>query len=142
MSYTTQLSQHTSTSRQHEQTPACPRQPSSPQLPGLRSQPQRHCQAPLSDRQRRQQLRALRQVVLQAVRADQQGQQTDSSTLQLISEITSRVDEAHNSLLERSSRADGYADPGADNELKSKVYKSIESLSEGLLERETEVSIC
>lgn len=74
------------------------------------------------------------------MRADQQGQQTDSSTLQLISEITSRVDEAHNDLLEGSSRSDGYVDPGAESELKSKVYKSIESLSEGLLERETEVS--
>ncbi|KAK9830840.1 hypothetical protein WJX74_009470 [Apatococcus lobatus] len=141
MSYTTQLPQHNSTSRLQNQAPACPRQPSSPHLPGLRSQLQRNDTASRPDRRHRQQLRQLRQVVLNAVRADQQGQQTDSSTLQLISEITSRVDEAHNSLLERSSRADGYVDPGADSELKSKVYKSIESLSAGLLERETEVRL-
>lgn len=141
MVFSAQLQQSTSTSRPLEQTPACPQPPSSAPRPVLRSQPQRSCGTSLSDRQRRQQLRRLRQVVLQAVRADQQGQQTDSGTLQLISEITSRVDEAHNDLLESSSRSDGYVDPGADSELKSKVYKSIESLSQGLLERETEVSL-
>lgn len=141
MVFSAQLPQHSSTLRPQEQTPACPQQPSSTPLPVLRSQPQRSCGSSLSDRQRRQQLRRLRRVVLQAVRADQQGQQTDSGTLQLISEITSRVDEAHNDLLQSSSRSDGYVDPGAESELKSKVYKSIESLSQGLLERETEVSL-
>ena len=95
---------------------------------------------PLRNQQRSQQLRQLRQVVLQAVRADQQGQQTDSATLQLISEITSRVDESHDSILEQGARSsEGYVDPGADNELKAKVYGSISQLSQGLLERETEV---
>ncbi len=130
--------QHTSPHRVQDRVPApCSRQPSSQPL-----QAQRPCRraATASQVHRSQQLRGLRQVLLQAVRADQQGQQTDSSVLRLISDITGRVDDQHAEFLERGSRSgEGYTDPGADSELKARLHGSITKLSQGLLERETEV---
>ena len=115
-----------------------PRQPSSQQ--GQAARPPRR-QVKYSEVHRSQQLRQLRQILLHAVRADQQGQQTDSSTLRLISEITGRVDGQHAALLERGSTSSEDASSGGDSELKAKVYGSIAKLSQGLLERETEVDL-
>lgn len=75
-----------------------------------------------------------------AVRADQQVDQLDSATLQLISNLSSAVD-AHLSLITKEHiDAARSLDATTNSELRSKIVASITKLSTGLLERETEVS--
>lgn len=88
--------------------------------------------------QQRQQ--ALQSWILQAVRSDQQGSQVDSSTLQLISDLTNKVDQEHAAILAENSQAlEGIVEDAAPDSLKRKVEQSIQKLQKGLLERETEV---
>jgi hypothetical protein len=75
-----------------------------------------------------------------AVRADQQVDQLDSATLQLISNLSSAVD-AHLSLITKEHiDAARSLDASTKSDLRSKIVASINKLSTGLLERETEVS--
>ena len=87
---------------------------------------------------------ALHTWILHAVRADQQGSQVDSSTLQLISDLTNKVDKEHASILaENAQGLEGIVEDAASDSLKGKVQQSIQKLQKGLLERETEVrSFC
>ena len=74
------------------------------------------------------------------MRADQQGSQVDSSTLQLISDLTNKVDKEHAAILaENSQGLEGIVEDAASDSLKGKVQQSIQKLQKGLLERETEV---
>ncbi|KAL4425569.1 hypothetical protein ABPG75_009585 [Micractinium tetrahymenae] len=79
---------------------------------------------------------------LAAVRADQAADTADTAAIELISEITRAVDQAHAAALQRNAAAalDGLA-TGAGNELKHRVMASILDLQSGLLERETEVRL-
>ena len=63
----------------------------------------------------------------------------DSSVLQLISDLTNKVDRERAAVLaENAQNLEGMADAGLEG-LKLKVEQSIQKLSKGLLERETEV---
>lgn len=74
------------------------------------------------------------------MRSDQQGSQVDSSTLQLISDLTNKVDQEHAAILAENSQAlEGIMEDAAPDSLKRKVEQSIQKLQKGLLERETEV---
>ena len=74
------------------------------------------------------------------MRSDQQGSQVDSSTLQLISDLTNKVDQEHAAILAENSQAlEGIVEDAAADSLKGKVEQSIQKLQKGLLERETEV---
>lgn len=98
---------------------------------------QRNCQHSQSRTHRRQD--ALNAWVLHAVRADQQGPKVDNSTLQLISDLTNKVDQEHAAILaENAQGLEGVVDTSSDG-LKQKVQQSIQKLQKGLLERETEV---
>ena len=82
---------------------------------------------------------ALNSWILHAVRSDQQGAQVDSSTLQLISDLTAKVDQDHAAILAENARdLEGVVDTSSEG-LKAKVQQSIHKLQKGLLERETEV---
>ena len=77
--------------------------------------------------------------MLHAVRSDQQNAQVDSSVLQLISDLTNKVDQEHAAILaENEPTLEGIADEASEG-LKLKVEQSIQKLQKGLLERETEV---
>lgn len=78
---------------------------------------------------------------LQAVRADQATEVSDTAVIQQISDITRKVDELHSAALKRSADfvAAGFNEP--TSELKSKVKASVLDLQTGLLERETEVRL-
>ena len=98
----------------------------------------RSCQLSRGRVQQRQQ--ALQAWILHAVRSDQQGSQVDSSTLQLISDLTNKVDKEHATILADNSQAmEGIVEDAAADSLKGKVEQSIQKLAKGLLERETEV---
>lgn len=100
--------------------------------------PLRSCQLSRGRVQQRQQ--ALQAWILHAVRSDQQGSQVDSSTLQLISDLTNKVDKEHAAILADNSQAmEGIVEDAAADSLKGKVEQSIQKLAKGLLERETEV---
>ena len=74
------------------------------------------------------------------MRSDQQGSQVDSSTLQLISDLTNKVDQEHAAILAENSQVlEGIVEDAAPDSLKRKVEQSIRKLQKGLLERETEV---
>ncbi|KAL4438050.1 hypothetical protein ABPG77_004271 [Micractinium sp. CCAP 211/92] len=79
---------------------------------------------------------------LAAVRADQAADTADSAAIELISDITRGVDQAHAAALQRNAAAalEGLA-TGEGSELKQKVMASILDLQSGLLERETEVRL-
>ena len=77
---------------------------------------------------------------LQAVRADQATEATDTGTIQLIADLTRRVDAEHAAALERNAYVPG-SYPVPDSELRRKVLASIVDLQAGLLERETEVRL-
>jgi MoxR-like ATPase len=81
---------------------------------------------------------------LHAVRADQAVDGSDTAVIQLISDITRRVDEVHAAtLLGNAYSPDGEAAAAAaaDTPLRRKVLASILDLQAGLLERETEVRL-
>lgn len=83
--------------------------------------------------------KALNAWILHAVRADQQGTKVDNSTLQLISDLTNKVDTEHAAILaENAQNLEGLVDTSSEG-LKQKVQQSIQKLQKGLLERETEV---
>ncbi|KAL4859996.1 hypothetical protein ACK3TF_000225 [Chlorella vulgaris] len=79
---------------------------------------------------------------LAAVRADQATETADTGYIQLISDITRGVDEAHAAAVNSNTAAalEGFAASTA-NELKQKVQGSCLDLQTGLLERETEVRL-
>ncbi|KAI3438742.1 hypothetical protein D9Q98_001161 [Chlorella vulgaris] len=79
---------------------------------------------------------------LAAVRADQATETADTGYIQLISDITRGVDEAHAAAVKSNTAAalEGFAASTA-NELKQKVQGSCLDLQTGLLERETEVRL-
>lgn len=81
---------------------------------------------------------------LSAVRSDQTAEATDSETIQLISEITSRVDDLHAAILQRNAgdASQQVAETlGTDTQFRRRVRASIIDLQRGLLERETEVRL-
>ncbi|KAL4519632.1 hypothetical protein Ndes2437A_g07814 [Nannochloris sp. 'desiccata'] len=80
------------------------------------------------------------QQVLNAVRADQTASTVDSSTIQLISDITRQIDEEHAATLKRNAYnpEDNFV---SDSDLRRRVMSSILDLQKGLLERETEVRL-
>lgn len=110
--------------------------------PAHRAAPQAHppvrsCQHSQSRTQRRRQ--ALNAWILHAVRSDQQNTQVDNSVLQLISDLTNKVDTEHAAILAENARGlEGVVDTSSEG-LKQKVQQSIQKLQKGLLERETEV---
>ena len=76
---------------------------------------------------------------MRAVRADQQNTQVDGSVLQLISDLTNKVDKEHAAILaENAQGLEGVVDTSSEG-LKEEVQQSIQKLQKGLLERETEV---
>lgn len=81
-----------------------------------------------------------RNVVPQAVRADQQTEATDSALLQTIAQITETVDAAHAKTIAAAAEAAKAQDLTSDSELRRKVVQGVYKLQKGLLERETEVS--
>ena len=123
------------------QVPTCILNASQPVHRAAAPQPQtplRTCQHLRGRTQQRQQ--ALQAWILHAVRSDQQGSQVDSSTLQLISDLTNKVDQEHAAILAENSQAlEGIVEDAAADSLKRKVEQSIQKLQKGLLERETEV---
>ncbi len=110
--------------------------------PAYRAAPQAHppvrsCQHSQTRTHRRQQ--ALNAWILHAVRSDQQNTQVDNSVLQLISDLTNKVDTEHAAILAENARGlEGMVDTSSEG-LKQKVQQSIQKLQKGLLERETEV---
>ena len=70
-----------------------------------------------------------------------QTEQLNTSALELISEITRKVDEQHAATLERNRAVleDLVSGGDASQALKQKVVATIQDLKQGLLERETEV---
>jgi MoxR-like ATPase len=80
------------------------------------------------------------QPVLNAVRADQTADTVDSSTIQLISDITRQIDEEHAATLKRNAYnpEDNFV---SDSDLRRRVMSTILDLQKGLLERETEVRL-
>lgn len=76
---------------------------------------------------------------LQAVRADQATDLSDTAVIQQIADISRKVDEAHAAALQRNVAAVAGGIPEPTSELKSKVQTSVLDLQDGLLERETEV---
>ena len=93
-----------------------------------------------ASRSSRQQ-KALDAWILHAVRSDKQDTQVDSSVLQLISDLTNKVDQEHAAILsENEPRPEGMADEPSEG-LRLKVEQSIQKLQKGLLERETEVPL-
>lgn len=125
------------------QVPSCILNASQPVHRAAAPQPQpplRNCQLSRGRAQQRQQ--ALQAWILHAVRSDQQGSQVDSSTLQLISDLTNKVDKEHAAILAESSQGmEGIVEDAAADSLKGKVEQSIQKLAKGLLERETEVRL-
>ena len=65
--------------------------------------------------------------------------QVDSSVLELISEISRKVDAAHSDILRSNAAAAAEQQDDSANALKAKVQASVADLQKGLLERETEV---
>ena len=110
--------------------------------PAHRAAPQAHppvrtCQHSQSHTHRRRQ--ALNSWILHAVRSDQQNTKVDNSVLQLISDLTNKVDTEHAAILAENARGlEGMVDTSSEG-LKQKVQQSIQKLQKGLLERETEV---
>jgi len=110
--------------------------------PAHRAAPQAHppvrtCQHSQSHSHRRRQ--ALNSWILHAVRSDQQTTKVDNSVLQLISDLTNKVDTEHAAILAENARGlEGMVDTSSEG-LKQKVQQSIQKLQKGLLERETEV---
>ncbi len=110
--------------------------------PAHRAAPQAHppvrtCQHSQSRTQHRR--RALNSWILHAVRSDQQNTKVDNSVLQLISDLTNKVDTEHAAILAENARGlEGIVDTSSEG-LKQKVQQSIQKLQKGLLERETEV---
>lgn len=76
---------------------------------------------------------------IRAVRADQDTEQLDSTTLKLISDITKTVDDKVASTVSSNTEAAKQVNLQTSSELRTKVEASIRKLSVGLLERETEV---
>ena len=69
--------------------------------------------------------------ILHAVRADQQGSQVDSSTLQLISDLTNKVDQEHAAILaENAQEVEGVVEAASPDSLKGKVEQSIQQAAE------------
>lgn len=82
----------------------------------------------------------LAQHLLQAVRADAATDQMDAATLQLIADITKKVDTAvAETIKANAAAAEGLDLTNHSHELRAKVVAGIRKLSKGLLERETEV---
>ena len=97
----------------------------------------RTCQQSSSRTHRRH--NTLNTWILHAVRADQKNAQVDNSVLQLISDLTNKVDREHAAILaENAQGLEGMVDTSSEG-LKQKVQQSIQKLQKGLLERETEV---
>ena len=78
--------------------------------------------------------------VLNAVRADQTAEAVDTSTIQLISDITRQIDQEHAATLLRNAyNPEDNVSP--DSDLRRRVMSSVLDLQKGLLERETEVRL-
>lgn len=70
-----------------------------------------------------------------------QAEQLSTATLELISEITRKVDEEHAATIERNRAAlESLVEQDAASELKQKILATVQDLKEGLLEREVEVT--
>jgi len=80
------------------------------------------------------------QWALQAVRADQAAEVADTDTIQLIAQITGKVDQTLAAILQRNAY-DPSSTAQPDSPLRQKVVASILDLQSGLLERETEVRL-
>ena len=126
------------------QVPTCILNSSQPAQRAAAPHPQPPLRAGQHVRCRSQQRKhLLHSWILHAVRSDQQGSQVDSSTLQLISDLTNKVDKEHAAILaENSQGLEGIIDDASPDSLKVKVQQSIQKLQKGLLERETEVRQC
>ncbi len=75
-----------------------------------------------------------------AVRADQAADTLDTATVQLIADITKRVDTQLANTVKAASETARDLDLSTSSELRVKVVNAIAKLQKGLLERETEVS--
>jgi MoxR-like ATPase len=70
-----------------------------------------------------------------------QAEQLSTATLELISDITRKVDEEHAATIERNRAAlESLVEQDAASELKQKILATVQDLKEGLLEREMEVT--
>jgi hypothetical protein len=76
-----------------------------------------------------------------AVRADQQTDVVDTALLQTIAQITQTVDNAVATTMAASAEAAQSLNLSTNSELRDKVCRAVEKLQQGLLERETEVSL-
>lgn len=77
-----------------------------------------------------------------AVRADQATETADAATIQLIADVSKRVDDIHASILQRNAgEATQVETSDGSNPLRRRVRASIVDLQHGLLERETEVRL-
>lgn len=74
------------------------------------------------------------------MKANEGVETTDSATVKLIADITSRADKLHEAALLESSNTEA-PPPPPDSDISRKVRASIEDLQGGLLERETEVRL-
>eukprot|EP00884_Botryococcus_braunii_P013200 jgi/Botrbrau1/21881/Bobra.0249s0010.1 len=81
------------------------------------------------------------QVVLHAVRADQQTEAVDTKALEQIANITRIAEEKKAGIVADNVQKAKSAAPPQLSQLKQKVLVSIKELQEGLLERETEVRL-
>ncbi|EIE24598.1 hypothetical protein COCSUDRAFT_40953 [Coccomyxa subellipsoidea C-169] len=69
-------------------------------------------------------------------------EQLSTATLELISDITRKVDEEHAATIERNRAAlESLVEQAAASELKQKILATVQALKEGLLEREMEVRL-
>lgn len=78
---------------------------------------------------------------LAAVRSDSAADTADTATLQLIATIMNQVEKSHAAVLEANAGVQVAPNAGGDTELRSKVVASVQDLSKGLLERDTEVNV-
>lgn len=74
-----------------------------------------------------------------AVRADAPTDALDTAALQLIADISRNVDEQVATTVRNNAEAARNPPPAPSSDLRSRVLASIDKVSKGLLERETEV---
>jgi hypothetical protein len=87
------------------------------------------------------QQQARRSAAARAVRADQQVDQLDAATLQLISSLSGAADAQLAAAIKQHTEAAKSMDASTNSVLREKIVDSIAQLSKGLLERETEVGM-
>ncbi|KAL6753870.1 AAA domain-containing protein [Haematococcus lacustris] len=85
--------------------------------------------------------RQARDTFTQAVRADSATDALDTGALQLIADLSRLTDGKVAAVIEANNTAGQTPAPASTSALKSRVLASIERLSRGLLERETEVRL-